>query len=280
MDFFSKLLELSRTLLERNGVRVAAVSHDSQVILAAFAQKHSIGYPLLCDRTSETIRSFRIFNENMAPHLRSHGVQHPVEYLVSAEGIVLSKYSVPNYMHRVAGSAVALYEFSAVAKDAPIVTLKIDVLTATIGLPTMRAFSGQELGFFAKFVLDGEWHTYGAPLPSGYAATAISFEDTHISRQSFRLPPAQNMPIPLLGETLPVYSKEFEGSGTLLLKHPLPEGMINLKGRLDVQQCSDAVCEPLSIPFEVSVKLEPFVVNERDRRLLLRLVYWRGRWSS
>ena len=81
----------------------------------------------------------------------------------------------------------------------------------------------------------------------------ISFEDTHISRQSFRLPDAHNMPIPLFGETLPVYSGEFEGSGTLLLKHPLPEGTITLKGRLDVQQCSDTVCEPpLRIPFEVS----------------------------
>ena len=77
------------------------------------------------------------------------------------------------------------------------------------------------------------------------------------------------MPIPLLGETVAVYSGEFEGSGALLLRHPLPEGTTTLKGRLDVQQCSDTVCEaPLRIPFEVSLKLEPFVVNERDRRLL------------
>ena len=76
-------LELSRALLERNGVRVAAVSYDSKETLAAFAQKYSIGYPLLSDRTSETIRSFGILNENMAPHFRSYGVPHPVEYLVS-----------------------------------------------------------------------------------------------------------------------------------------------------------------------------------------------------
>ena len=104
-------LELSRTLLERNGVRMAAVSYDSQEILAAFAQKYSIGYPLLSDRTSETIRSFGILNENMAPHLKSYGVPHPVEYLVSPDGTVLKKYFIPNYMNRVAGSAVALMNF-------------------------------------------------------------------------------------------------------------------------------------------------------------------------
>jgi len=256
-------------LLERNGVRVAAVSYDSKEILAAFAQKHSIGYPLLSDRTSETIRSFGIFNENMAPHLKAYGVPHPVEYLVGTDGTVLRKYFVPNYMHRVTGSAVALYEFSTVAEDAPIVTLKTDVLTATIGFPALRAFAGQELGFFAKFVLEPHWHAYGTPLPSAYTATSISFDDTHISCQSFHLPEAHSIPLPLLGETLPVYSGEFKGSGTLLLKHPLAEGMTTLKGRLDVQLCRDTVCEPpLTIPFEVSLNLEPFVINERDRRLL------------
>jgi hypothetical protein len=205
----------------------------------------------------------------MAPHLKAYGVPHPVEYLVSADGTVWKKYFVPNYMNRVSGSAVALYEFSTVAEDAPIVTLKTDVLTASIGFPALRAFSGQELGFFAKFVLEPGWHIYGAPLPQGHTATAISFEDTHIARQSFRLPESHNMPISLLGETLPVYSGNFEGTGTLLLKNGLPEGMIALKGHLDMQQCSDTVCEPpLRIPFEVSVKLEPFVVNERERKLL------------
>jgi len=260
--------ELSRPLFEKNGVRIAAVSYDSQEILSAFAQKHSIGYPLLSDRSSEAIRSFGIFNENMAPHLKSYGVPHPVEYLVGVDGTVLGKYFVPNYMHRVAGSAVVLREFLAVAEDAPAVVLKTDVVTATIGLPTMRALSGQELAFFAKFAVADGWRIYGAPLPSEYTATAISFEDEHVSHQSFRLPEAHNMRIPLLGETLPVYSGEFEGSGTLLLKHPLPDGMIALKGRLDLQQCSDSMCEPpLRIPFEVSIQLEPFVVNERDRKL-------------
>ena len=71
-------------LLEKNGVQIAAVSYDSKEILAAFAQKHSIGFPLLSDQGSETIRKFGIFNLNMAPDLRAYGVPHPVEYLVDS----------------------------------------------------------------------------------------------------------------------------------------------------------------------------------------------------
>jgi hypothetical protein len=262
-------LEISRTLFEKNRVRIAAISYDSRETLAAFAQEYRIGYPLLSDRYSEVIRRFGIFNQNMAPELRAYGVPHPMEYLVSPDGIVLQKYFVPNYMHRVTGSAVALREFSAVADDAPAVTLKTDAMTAVIGFPSMRAFSGQELAFFGRFVVKSGWHVYGAPVRSHYTATAIHFEDTHIARQDFRLPEPQTISMPLLGETLPVYTGEFEGWGTVLLKHPLPEGKTTLRGRLDVQQCSDTVCSaPLSIPFELTINLEPFVINEHDKRLL------------
>jgi peroxiredoxin len=72
-------LEQSRMMLEKKGVHIAAVSYDSEEILAAFARKHSIGFPLLSDKTSEAIRKFGIFNTNMAPDLRAYGVPHPVE---------------------------------------------------------------------------------------------------------------------------------------------------------------------------------------------------------
>jgi peroxiredoxin len=104
-------LEESRVSLEKNGVRIAAVSYDSQEVLSAFVHKHAIGYPLLSDHGSEVIRSFGIFNSNMAPELRSYGVPHPVEYLISTDGVLVKKYFVPNYQHRVAASSVALEQF-------------------------------------------------------------------------------------------------------------------------------------------------------------------------
>ena len=66
-------------MLEKNGVRIAAVSYDSQEILRGFADKHGIGFPLLSDHDSAVIRRFGIFNTNIAPGLRAHGVPHPVE---------------------------------------------------------------------------------------------------------------------------------------------------------------------------------------------------------
>ena len=248
-------------MLEKNGVRIAAVSYDSQEILKGFAEKHGIGYPLLSDHDSAVIRRFGIFNANIAPGLRAHGVPHPVNYLVAPDGILIRKYFVPNYQHRVTASAEVLQEFGTVAEDAATVVLRSNALTVEIGFSGGKAFAGQEISFFARFKLEPGWHVYGAPLPDAYTATSITFDDPRIVRQSFALPEAQPMEIKALGETLPVYEGSFQGRGSLLLKFPIEAGRIVLPGKLRFQQCSDTVCEaPETVPFELPLTIEPFMV--------------------
>jgi len=256
-------------MLEASGLRIAAISYDSQEILAAFTRKYAIGFPLLSDKGSETIRRFGVFNFNVAPGLRAHGVPHPVEYLVAPDGTVVRKYFVPNYQHRVTASAVALCEFGTVHADAPRVTLTSGALAVQISLAAPTAFAGQEVGFVARFALQPGWHIYGTGVPPGYMPTSITFEGPSVVRQHLDLPEPQLLTFPSLGETLPVYSGSLQGMGSLLLKHPLPEGKIQLQGRLSFQQCSDTICEvPQVLPFELALTLEPFLISERDKKLL------------
>ncbi len=238
-------LEHSRALLEQNGVHIAAISYDSQEILDAFARKHAISYPLLSDAKSEAIRAFGIFNHNMDPSLRAYGVPHPVDYLLAPDGTVVHKYFVPNYLHRVTGSAIALREFGSVSPDSPAVTIESGALAVRIGFPSPKAFAGQEVSFFAHFALAPGWHVYDT--------LSVTFEGPAILSQSFQLPAA-----PLTGS--------FEALGSILLKHPLPEGKLVLRGALRFQQCSDSLCEPpQSLPFELPLILEPFLVSEGRR---------------
>lgn len=254
-------MEQSRPLIEREGVRIAAVSYDSQETLQRFAEKYRIRIPLLSDRDSAVIRSFGILNTNIAPGLRAHGVPHPVEYLIAPDGLVIRKYFVPNYQHRVTASAVVLREFGVAADGAPTVALRSGAFTIELGLSALKAFAGQEIGFFAKFTLQPGWHVYGSPLPQAYTPTSVAFEDPKIIRQSFELPPAAPMQFAALGETIPVYTGSFRGSGSLLLKFPLEEGHTVLSGQVRFQQCSDTVCEaPQTLPFELPLTLDPFVV--------------------
>jgi hypothetical protein len=247
-------------MLEKKGVRIAAVSYDAPDVLKRFADDYSIRFPLLSDRDSAVIRRFGIFNHNMAPGLRAYGVPHPVEYLVAPDGVLIRKYFVENYQHRVTASAVVLQEFGSTGEDAGRITLRTGAVTVEIALSGAKAFAGQEIGFSAKFTLEPGWHIYGSPLPKPYTATSITFDDPNVIRQSFELPKAEPMEIASLHETLPVYNGSFQGLGSLLLKYPIDEGRIKLSGQLRFQQCSETVCEPPeAVPFELALTLEPFI---------------------
>jgi peroxiredoxin len=253
-------------MIEAKGFRIAAVSYDSQETLRHFAEKYRIRIALLSDRDSAVIRSFGILNTNIAPSLRAHGVPHPVEYLIAPDGLVLRKYFVANYQHRVAASSVVLREFGVVGAEAPSVNLQSGALTIVIGLSTATAFAGQEIGFFAKFAVEPGWHIYGAPMHEGYTATSVTFEGPAIVRQSFEPPGATPKRMGSLGETVPVHSGSFQGLGLLLLKFPLDVGKIILAGRVSFQQCSDTVCEaPETIAFELPLTLEPFMDAPRSK---------------
>jgi Disulphide bond corrector protein DsbC len=181
--------------------------------------------------------------------------------LVAADGMLIRKYFVPNYQHRVTASAVILREFGTINGDAAAVTLRSGALTIEIGISGAKAFAGQEIGFFARFKVDPGWHVYGTPLPGAYTATSIAFDDSAIARQSFELPEAQPMKISALDETLPVHGGSFQGLGSLLLKFPFPAGRTMLRGKLRFQQCSDAVCEaPETVSFELPLIIEPMRV--------------------
>jgi len=154
---------------------------------------------------------------------------------VTPDGVVIRKYFVPNYQHRVTASAVVLREFGVSGNDAPRVTLQSGAAMVTIGLSTAEAFAGQELAFFAKFTMEPGWHVY--------PDTSVTFDDPKIIRQSFE------------------FGEELQGLGTLLLKFPLDAGKTTLSGQVRFQQCSETVCEPPEmIPFELPLTLEPFVV--------------------
>ena len=252
-------------MLEDNGVRIAAASYDREPVLRNFSDEHRIGYALLSDTDSSVIRSFGILNTNIAPGMRSYGVPHPVEYLVSSGGVVLGKYFVPNYQHRVSGSEVALLELGARTSTGG-ARLTSGPLTVEVVLSSDRAFAGQQLGVRAAFELEPGWHMYGQPAPPGYLPVAVRFESASVIEQSFEFPRPRLARLDALDGTLPVYEGKFEALGKLLLKFPIDEGGIDLAGTLSFQLCSDTVCEaPDSLKFKLSVVIEPFMVPKSRR---------------
>jgi peroxiredoxin len=82
-----ELDELQRRLpdLEAAGIQVAGISVDGPYALRAFAEQHSITFPLLSDFHRETIRAYGVEDPTF---LGLQGVAKRALFLLDAEGIV------------------------------------------------------------------------------------------------------------------------------------------------------------------------------------------------
>ena len=90
------MVELQSNLeeLESAGIRVVAVSYDSQEILKKFAERAEIKFPLLSDEKSEAIKAFGVKNEDVRAGSRQEGIPHPGTFVIDGEGVIRAKLFV------------------------------------------------------------------------------------------------------------------------------------------------------------------------------------------
>ncbi len=87
--------------LEEVGIQVVGISYDSQKILARFAKRRKISFPLLSDVGSKTIDAYGIRNSS-----RRDGLPHPGTFILNAEGMVLVKLFHEGYRKRHTSEAI------------------------------------------------------------------------------------------------------------------------------------------------------------------------------
>ena len=130
----TQLVELQGRLeeLRMSGIGVAGISYDSQDILADFTSRHGIGFPLLSDVGSATIKQYGILNtvveEALGPNgadsavradlqkyataneatERHRGIPFPGTFIVDRQGRVTARYFEDYYWERNTVSNVLL----------------------------------------------------------------------------------------------------------------------------------------------------------------------------
>jgi hypothetical protein len=250
-------LEQSRQGFEKQGVKVAAITYDSQEILPRFSAAHHLDYPLLSDKGGVVIREFGILNTNVPKDHPFYGIPFPGDYLISADGLIKAKYFLPDYQTRVASSEILLDEFGA-QTDGTSVSLTAGDIRIVITPSTDHSVAGQEIGVAADFTIAKGWHIYGQPLPANYTPTAIVFDSDSVAEQSFEYPDPKKVTFPGLGETLPVYAGNFRVKGKILARRGLKPDDYKLKGKLSFQECSEQICKiPQSVTFEIPFRIDP-----------------------
>jgi alkyl hydroperoxide reductase subunit AhpC len=91
-------LQNAKAKFEQQGIKLAAISYDSQAILMDFAKRHNIEFPLLADPDSKVIRSFDILNTEAKG--MNKGMAHPGFFYIDDSGIIREKYFEAKYTNR------------------------------------------------------------------------------------------------------------------------------------------------------------------------------------
>ncbi len=85
---------------QAKGVRFIALSYDKPEVLAAFAQKQNIAFPLYSDTGSKLIDTLRLRDPRYKPDNIAYGVPYPTTLLIDAKGRVKAKTVETDYKIR------------------------------------------------------------------------------------------------------------------------------------------------------------------------------------
>jgi peroxiredoxin len=178
-------VELQRSLADyaANDIALFAISFDSVEVLAAFGEKHGIGYPLLSDEGSHAIRALGLLNDRLeelhafygvATRDDMHGVAHAGTFALDEQGIVTDKRFESSY--RVRETGVALLERSFGLRS----SVRGPEARAEGPGVAVRAYLDEDVyRFFQRLWLTvdldiaPDLHVYGQPIPAGYVPFSI-----------------------------------------------------------------------------------------------------------
>src|SRR2546425_7612795 len=85
---------------------LAAISYDPVSVLAEFAARRGISFPLLSDAGSATIKRYGILNTTVLETNPLYGYPFPGTFILNRAGVVTSRFFEPTYQERTTISSV------------------------------------------------------------------------------------------------------------------------------------------------------------------------------
>ena len=245
-------------------MKVAALSYDSEALVADFAHRKAITYPLLADPEFRVIRAFGILNENFPKDHPWFGVPYPGTYIIDEKGVVTAKYFEEDHRDRYTAASVFTKTFGSGGIDswAAVETPHLKVrYSATDAI--LRA--GSRVSLLLEVELTPKMHVYAPGVQQTYkpiAWTMVSSAAWQVHEVS--LPAARMLRLDAIDETVPVYEGRFRLTRDLTIgQHdelrPVLAGGSDLaiRGALRYQACDDRQCfPPVSVPIEWKFRFE------------------------
>lgn len=246
--------------LRKEGLGLAAISYDPVSVLADFARRRGISFPLLSDPGSATIRRYGILNTTIPEsNTQSYGIPFPGTFMLDARGVVTARFFEPAYQERATvGSILATLGKRQGVRAVRAASAQLEVtgyVTDDLVAPGSR-FS---------VVLDVKpgrgMHVY-APGVTGYRPVAFTLApQAGLLIQPPQYPPAEDYHFKPLDEHVRVFQHPFRIQQPLAIDASpaaqaalKDQSSLTLRGTLQYQACDDRVCySPQTVALEWTV---------------------------
>ena len=277
--------------LRAQGLGVAAISYDTEEVLAAFAERRGVkDVPLLSDDDSAAIRAFGIYNhiaeEGIGPNAEDPDVQadvnqyvsvfganpmivgtpFPGTFIVDREGRVTSRFFEEFYRERNTAANIMLKlgtPISGIAGSSG-ETAHLEI-SASQSNPDILV--GSRFHLALDITPKPKMHVYAPGAEElGYRVIGLELEVPSFLRVlPAEYPASEIYHFEPLDEHVPVYQRPFRLVQEIVVEGD-PESAarlaeidaLTLTGRLDYQACDDAVCfNPASVPLTWTLTVSP-----------------------
>jgi len=275
--------------LSDQGIGVAAISYDSEEVLADFSQRRGITFPLLSDDDSEVITEFGILNtvayEGRGPNRDDPdviadvakyvslfgaspaivGTPYPGTFMVDRYGRVTSRFFEEFYRERNTTANVLLKIGAGLS---PIEAIRGETahlkFTAYPSNPSVTV--GTRFSIAVEIEPNPGIHVYAPGAEEmGYRVISLNLAPgPHVRFEPVEFPESEIYYFEPLDERVPVYQRPFMllqeavVSSTEEAEAALRElDALTLSGTLDYQACDDQICfQPVSLPLSFTLDLD------------------------
>jgi hypothetical protein len=257
---------------------VVAITPDSTEILAAFAARYAVGYPLLSDIGGVVVERYGLLNTNIPPNPRqAPGLPFPGQFLLAPDHTVVAKAFTGDLRHRASGTVLVFETFG--AEGEPVVTYETDELRVALRTSTGRLYGGQELAVGVTVEIRDGWHAYASGVPEPYVPLTFDFDPagTLLSSRTIAMPEGEAVRFDALDETLPAHAGTlrfdarlrvrwspppslFPGLEDAVARRAVAPGRYRVPVELRFQLCRDDVClAPATAVFELPLEIAAHV---------------------
>lgn len=248
---------------EKQGLRFAAISYDSEEILKFFGERHKITYAMLGNPDSKVIRAYGVLNEEATGMQK--GFARPGYYFIDANGVIREKFFEAKYRERLTGNSLIAKLFPELGQE---VTDKILAphLQLALEQSDKTGFPGTHITLAATVQLPVDVHVY-APGTQGYKPIKLVIDPTpELEVEGSVYPASQTLYLPAIKERVPVFERTFRISQDVKISSSAGfwgsignDGKpLTITGKLEYQACDKTTCYvPIAVPVKWQVQVFP-----------------------